>query len=335
MNDIFQSSVNFVLFGGKGGVGKTTMAASSAIQYAKAHSDKKILLFTTDPAPSLGDSMGQSLSHEPTQIKGVPNLWGMEIDANIEMENFKKIYGDDILDVLQQGTYLSDEETEEMFSLDIPGLDEVMGLKKIMDYMGTATGQGTRKSAEENASKRGSRKNGSKNPESFDMYILDTAPTGHTLRLLALPELLDNWVKFLATLRWKYHYMQKSFTRSKESIHESADNFLLEMKKTVKKVREVLSDSSQTTFVVVMVPEAMVIAETEDLLKDLKQLKIPVRTVIMNHVLPNDESEFVRTKRHVQQKYIQEFTQAHPKLHVVQVEEQMVEVAGIDTLKNL
>jgi arsenite/tail-anchored protein-transporting ATPase len=321
-------TTNFVLFGGKGGVGKTTMAASSAVQYATEHPDKNILLFTTDPAPSLGDSIGQKLGHEPTPVEDVPNLWGMEINAEYEMDQFRKIYGDDILDVLQQGTYLSDEETEQMFSLDIPGLDEVMGLKKIMDYMGT-----TRNHAERLASAdRGTTRKGQ---NSFDMYFLDTAPTGHTLRLLALPELLDNWVKFLATLRWKYHYMQKSFTRSRENVQEKADDFLLEMKKTVKQVRKVLSDPSQTTFVVVMIPEAMVIAETEDLLKDLERLKISVNIVIVNHVFPNDSSEFVQNKRKLQMKYIQRFKKSHPKLRLVEVEEQATEVGGINKLKTL
>ena len=97
---------------------------------------------------------------------------------------------------MQQGTYLADEETEEIFSLDIPGLGEVMGLKKITDFMES---------------------------NEYGLYIVDTAPTGHTLRLLSLPELLDDWIKFLASLRWKYHAMIRQFAR--EERVENADKF--------------------------------------------------------------------------------------------------------------
>jgi arsenite/tail-anchored protein-transporting ATPase len=293
------------------------MAAAAAMQYAKVHSKKNILLFTTDPAPSLSDSLGQKLGSEPTSIKGIPNIWGMEIDATYEIEKFKKKYGNEILDILQQGTYLSDQETEQMFTLDIPGLDEVMGLKKIMDFMGA--------DEKENGKVR----------KSFDTYILDTAPTGHTLRLLALPELLDNWIKFLAELRWKYHYMRERFSRDSKKVQEKADDFLLEMKKTVKQVRELLQDPKRTSFVVVTVPEAMVVAETEDLLAELKQLNVPVKVVIINHVLPDDPSSFVQEKRKMQQKYMKAFKKSFPTLEIVEIEEQASDVIGVKQLQKL
>ncbi len=132
--NLLDKPLQFIMFGGKGGVGKTTMAAAASLQFAKEYSKKgkegKILIFTTDPAPSLADSFDQKIGNEPTAIRGVKNLFAMEIDAKKVLGEFKEEYGEDILDILQQGTYLSDVETEEIFSLDIPGLDEVMGLKK-------------------------------------------------------------------------------------------------------------------------------------------------------------------------------------------------------------
>src|SRR3989338_10221189 len=110
----------FIMFGGKGGVGKTSMAAASSLyfakEYARRRKDEKVLIFTTDPAPSLADSFGQKIGNEPTAIEGVKNLSAMEIDAKIVLEEFKKEYGEDILDILQQGTYLANEEAEELFS---------------------------------------------------------------------------------------------------------------------------------------------------------------------------------------------------------------------------
>jgi arsenite/tail-anchored protein-transporting ATPase len=303
----------FILFGGKGGVGKTTMSAASAVYVARQDSQKKNLIFTTDPAPSLADSFNQQLSHEPVQIEGLPNLWAMEIDAKKELVAFKKQYGDDILDILQEGTYLSDKETEEMFSLDIPGLDEVMGLKKIMDFMDAAESS----------------------THQFDTYFLDTAPTGHTLRLLALPELLDNWIKMLAKLRWKYHYMVDRFSRGKEKRVENADAFLLEMKKTVKKVQTLLHDPKKTTFVVVTIPEAMGVEETKDLMEELSTYNISSKYIIINHIVPADDSSFLRTRRNVQNRYIEEIKQQFPKSEITEIELQAEEIRGMEKLTGL
>ena len=90
---------------GKGGVGKTTMATATALELAK---ENKVLIFTTDPAPSLADSFGQVIGSEPTAVAGTNNLFAMDIDAKKVLEEFKEEYGREILDILQQGTYLSD-----------------------------------------------------------------------------------------------------------------------------------------------------------------------------------------------------------------------------------
>lgn len=291
------------MFGGKGGVGKTTMAAASSLAFAR---DKKVLIFTTDPAPSLADSFGQEIGNEPTAIKGMKNLFAMEIDAKIVLEEFKKEYGEDILDILQQGTYLADEETEEIFSLDIPGLDEVMGLKKITDFMES---------------------------KEYGLYIVDTAPTGHTLRLLTLPELLDDWIKFLAGLRWKYHAMVRQFAR--EERVAKADQFLLEMKKTVKKVRELLQDPERTEFIVVTIAESMGVRETEDLIATLKKFHIPSRHIIINNIFPDEAGKFIKQRRKSQEKYIAEIKKEFSDYEVTEVTLQPNEIQGINGLENL
>jgi arsenite/tail-anchored protein-transporting ATPase len=308
-----KQDLQFILFGGKGGVGKTTMAVSSAIYFARNNPKQRILIFTTDPAPSLADSLEQEVRNEPTKIKGFDNLWALEIDAKQELKKFRKKYGDDILNILQQGTYLSDEETENMFSLDIPGLDEVMGLKKIMDFISA---------------------------EDYDLYILDTAPTGHTLRLLNLPELLDDWIKFLAKLRWKYHAMVEQFSRGKEKRIEKADEFLLEMKKTVRKVQDLLHDKKQSTFVAVAIPEAMCVEETKDLVASLRKSKIPIQHIIVNNVVPDikqpmastEELSFLQARRKVQQGYISELKQTFPQIIITEIELESGEIRGIEKL---
>jgi len=302
LTDLLKKNLQFIMFGGKGGVGKTTMASASALQFAKK---RKTLIFTTDPAPSLGDSLEQKLSNEPTKVSGIENLWAMEIDAKKVLEEFKEEYGKDILDILHKGTYLSDKEAEEMFELDIPGLDEIMGLKKITDFMES---------------------------QEYDLYIVDTAPTGHTLRLLTLPELLDEWIKFLASLRWKYHYMVERFA-GKKSL-ESADKFLLEMKKTVKKVRSLLQDPSKTEFMVVTIPEAMGVLETEDLIKDLETSHIPSRHIIINNIFPENKCDFCESRRKNQQKYIDEIKKKFKNHNISEIILEPEEIRG-KSLKDL
>jgi len=303
LTTLVNTSLQFILFGGKGGVGKTTMAAATALELSK---ENKVLIFTTDPAPSLAHSFGQVIGSEPTPVAGANNLFAMEIDARKVMEEFKEEYGREILDILQQGTYLADEETEELFRLDIPGLDEMMSLKKITDFMESSD---------------------------YQLYIVDTAPTGHTLRLLMMPELLDNWIKFLASLRWKYHTMVRQFAREKRI--EKADEFLLEMKKTVKKVRALLQNCEKTEFVVVTIAEKMGVSETENLIRSLEQMRIPSRHIIINNIFPREVSDFAEMRRKTQERYIHEMKEKFSTRIFTEVVLQPTEIQGIDSLQKL
>lgn len=304
LTELLKKPLQFIMFGGKGGVGKTTMSAASSLVFAKT---RKVLIFTTDPAPSLADSFDQKIGSEPTAIKGIKNLFAMEIDAKKVLEEFKEKYGDDILNILQEGTYLADDEADKIFSLDIPGLDEIMGLKKITDFMES---------------------------KEYQLYIVDTAPTGHTLRLLTLPELLDNWIKFLAGLRWKYHAMVRQF--AKEERFEKADQFLLEMKKTVKKVKELLEDSERTEFITVTIPESMGVRETEDLIANLEKFHIPSRHIIINNIFPDEDgNSFIKQRRQGQEKYIAEIEKKFPNHEITKIELQQNEIQGINNLKKL
>jgi arsenite-transporting ATPase len=303
LSKLLNKSLQFILFGGKGGVGKTTMAAATALELAR---ENKVLIFTTDPAPSLADSFGQVIGSTPTAVAGTNNLFAMEIDAGKVLEEFKEQYGSDILDILQQGTYLADEETEEIVRLDIPGLDEVMSLKKITDFMESSD---------------------------YQLYIVDTAPTGHTLRLLMLPELLDNWIKFLATLRWKHHAMVRQFAREKRI--EKADEFLFEMKRTVKKVRALLQNSEKTEFVVVTIAEKMGVSETEDLIRSLEQMRIPCRHIIVNNIFPPEKSDFAELRRKAQARYIHEIQEKFSTRIITEVVLQPTDIQGIDSLQKL
>ena len=328
------TAIQCIVFGGKGGVGKTTMATASALELAK---EKKTLLFTTDPDPTLTHSFGQAIGSEPTAIVGAANLFAMEINGKNIVEEFKKTYGKDIYELLQKGTYLSRNEALEMFQLDIPGLDELMSLKKITDILECSD---------------------------YELYIIDTAPTSHTLRLLLLPELLDDWLRFFAKMRWKHKILLGAFARGK--YLEQVDAFLLEMKKTVKRVKALLQNGERTEFVMVTRPEKTVLSETEELLSSLEHLSIPSRELIINYLLPpeapgsaelwnrrkNPRSsaappffnapvnfrqalDFAEMRRRTQTRYIEELQETLRTLNITQVPLQPTEMQGIDHLQQL
>jgi len=267
-----ETSLKLILFGGKGGVGKTTCASSTALYLAESFIT---LLFSTDPAHSIADSLGQKLGDEPREIKGIENLSALEVNAEKALWKFKTEHEGEIKKIVETGTNLDAEDIDSAFALPIPGMDEIMGFKAMIDLIDEAK---------------------------FDKYIVDTAPTGHALRLLTSPRLLDDWVKVMAKMRWKYRYVVETFAGKYNP--DEGDDFLLTMKKTVKRIESLLRDGSRCEFVAVTIPEDMAILETERLINSLGKYGIKVRQLVINNVLESDGCKFCREKRKEQDKYI-------------------------------
>jgi arsenite-transporting ATPase len=166
----------------------------------------------------------------------------------------------------------------------------------------------------------------------FDKYIVDTAPTGHALRLLTLPELLDDWIKVVAKMRWKYRYMVTTF-RGRYKPDEG-DDFLVEMKKTVKRIEGLLRDSQRCEFIAVTIPEDMAILETERLIKRLDQYGMKVRQLIINNVFPECTCHFCQARREGQDKYIRKIRDKFSDLNTMIIPLQPQEIKGIESLEN-
>jgi arsenite-transporting ATPase len=266
------ASLKLILFGGKGGVGKTTCASATALYLAE---DFKTLLFSTDPAHSLADSLGQKLDDKPRKVNGIKNLSALEVNAEKALLKFKAEHGNEIKRIVETGTNLDTEDIDLVFALPIPGMDEVMGFKTMIDLIDEAK---------------------------FDKYIVDTAPTGHALRLLTSPRLLDDWVKVMAKMRWKYRYMVERFAG--QYTGDEGDDFLLSLKKTIRKIEDLLCDPNRCEFIAVTIPADMAILETERLINNLGKYGIKVRQLVINNVLESDGCQFCREKRKEQDRYI-------------------------------
>ncbi len=292
-----------ILFGGKGGVGKTTCASAAALHLAERF---KTLLFSTDPAHSLADSLGQKLCDQQQEVKGAKNLSALEANAENALAKFKTEHERQMRNILETGTNLDSEDIDSAFGLPIPGMDEVMGFKTMIDLIDS---------------------------REFDKYVVDTAPTGHAMRLLASPRLLDEWVKVMAKMRWKYRRIVETFAGRYDG--DDADDFLLTMKKTIKKMQGLLGDGNRCEFVAVTIPEEMAISETSRLVGSLNRHGIAVRQLVINNVIEANGCRFCKARRTVQDKYIQQIKRDFDGMNTTIVSSRPHDVKGLRELENV
>ncbi|WP_049971114.1 ArsA family ATPase [Haladaptatus cibarius] len=263
----------YVLYGGKGGVGKTTCAAATGL--ASARDGTRTLVVSTDPAHSLSDTFECEIPAEATKIREEIPLYAAEIDPDAALENQAGMLGTDS----PLGGMLGDEEDGPMASLlggAMPGADEAAAMQKLIEFL---------------------------DDDRFDRVVVDTAPTGHTLRLLELPEIMDTMVGRIVSLRQRFQGMMdgmKGMFGGDADPKEGMDD-LDAMKAQIERLRTTLRDPSKTDFRVVMIPEEMSVFESKRLLTQLDDFDIPVGTVVVNRVMENladvtdavDSSQFV------------------------------------------
>jgi len=258
--------MRLLLFGGKGGVGKTTASAATALELALRHPERSLLLISTDPAHSLQDSFSGA---EPP-----PNLKVLELDAQAYLHDFQEKNRQRLREIASRGTFLDEEDINRFMELSLPGMDELMAFLEISRWV-----------------KEGA----------YDGIIMDTAPTGHTLRLMEMPDMIRKWLEALDALLAKHRYMKKLFRGSYE--RDDLDHFIEGLAASVKQMEKLLKDHQQCRFVPVMQAEALSIEETLDLIRELQRLRIGVVDVVINRLYP--ESPCL-TCRHVRARQLQE-----------------------------
>lgn len=252
--------MRLVFFGGKGGVGKTTVAATTAIATAARDASRRILLLSTDPAHSLGDALRVTLGDDEREIPGAPsNLRARELDAPKAFAERRESYRravDEFFDGLRGGSRFDPTFdraiVRDLIDLAPPGIDELFAILTVIDALFAREAL-------------------------HDLVIVDTAPTGHALRLLELPASAHDWVKAFLSVLLKY----------REVIPPgklSAD--LVELAKGLRLLREVLADPQRCAFVPVTRPAALPRAETERLLDALDEIGLVVPIVVVNGNTP-------------------------------------------------
>jgi arsenite-transporting ATPase len=255
---VVSDTAEYVLYGGKGGVGKTTMAAATAL--ASANDGTATLVVSTDPAHSLSDTLEFDVPSRPAKVREDSPLWAVEIDPDDALQQ-AGMFGQDGgfaggLDQLLGGAGGADGDGAMM-----PGADEAAAVQLLLEYM---------------------------DDERFDRVVVDTAPTGHTLRLLELPEVLDSMVGRMMQLRDRFGGMMDGLTGmfgGDDEDEQAGLGNLDAVEERVERLRDVLTDPARTEFRVVLVPEEMSVLEAQRLTDRLDEFGVPVGTVVVNRVM--------------------------------------------------
>jgi len=237
--------LQLLIFGEKGGVGKTTCATSAALRLAQRAPQETFLLVSTDPAHSLADCLAG--------LVPPGNLQVLELDPQEYLLEFKKKHSDKLREIASRGTFLDDDEINRFLDLSLPGLDELMAFLEISAWVERRV---------------------------YGCIIVDTAPSGHTLRLLAMPQFLRKWIAMLDTLLAKHRYMRQTFSRSRE--RDELDAFLDDLTGSVTRMEFLLEDSRRCSFVPVMLAEEMSLCETMSIVREADRLTLPIADIIVN-----------------------------------------------------
>jgi len=260
LSELMPPSRRLLVFGGKGGVGKTTAAATAALALAARKSPGRVLLLSADPAHSLADALEVPLGDDERTVPGAPaRLRARELDAERALTAARERYRsavDQLFDTLRGGSNLDPAfdraVVQDLIALAPPGIDELFALVAVTDAL-------TREGAEAPA------------------VVLDTAPTGHALRLLALPESAREWIQALLAVLLKY--------RQVVGLGQLAQE-LVEMSKQLRGLEALLRDPERTAFVAVTRPAELPRLETGRLLAELDELGIPVAGLLVNAMTP-------------------------------------------------
>ena len=259
----------FHFVGGKGGVGKTTCAAALSIAAAEAGS--RVLVASTDPAPSLGDAFAIPLASSPRRIpvrRG--QLSAVEINAPRSFRRWLDERRPVLERIAVQGTWLDQDDVARLLRLALPGIDEVAALFEI-----SRLAQSNR----------------------YDLVVVDTAPTGHTLRMLVMPETFGQVAAVFDRMREKRRVMEEALRG--DWTPGAEDALIAEMVRTARELGGVLRDDRRTLVSWVTLAEPMVVAETRDALDALRETGIAVDTIIVNRLTPPAATPCVSTCRRV------------------------------------
>ncbi|WP_226580686.1 ArsA family ATPase [Halobacillus litoralis] len=302
MKTINENKIIFV--GGKGGVGKSTSSAALAVTLAEE--GNQTLVVSTDPAHNLGDIFHTSLSHEKTNL--MKNLWGIEIDPHHESKRYIEGVKDNLEGLVKTKMVEEVHRQIDMASAS-PGADEAALFDRLISIILEEGNQ-------------------------FDKIVFDTAPTGHTIRLLTLPELMGVWMDGMLERRKTMNNNYTQLLNDGEPVDDPIYDVLQKRREKFSAVREIILDPEQTGFAFVLIPERLPILETQKAVRQLQQHNLHVKTLIVNKVLPSHaDGAFLEKRRKQEKVYLDEIENLFKEQRLVNVPLFEEDIADKDQLK--
>ncbi|RYP77883.1 hypothetical protein DL770_007005 [Monosporascus sp. CRB-9-2] len=304
-----QRTLRWIFVGGKGGVGKTTTSCSLAIQLAKVR--RSVLLISTDPAHNLSDAFSQKFGKEARLVDGFDNLSAMEIDPNGSIQDLLAGQGDDsgAGDAMgAMGGMMQD------LAFAIPGIDEAMSFAEVLKQVKSL---------------------------SYETIIFDTAPTGHTLRFLQFPSVLEKALAKVSQLSSQYGPLLNGFLGSQGTLPNGQNlNEMMEklesLRATISEVNAQFKDESLTTFVCVCIAEFLSLYETERMIQELASYGIDTHCIVVNQLLfpgKDNACEQCNARRRMQRKYLDQIEELYDEFNVVRMPLLTEEVRGKEKLE--
>ena len=272
IDELLERLPRLALIVGKGGVGKTTCAIGIAAHLAAAR--EPTVIISTDPAASLAHVLGVTLANGEAHTMGSSSLSAMQLDPVAARTAFLNRWRDTLVSIIDRGTYLDVEDIGGLVDASFPGADEIFGLLVLAQLLA------------ESDSPAGSSRHG--------RFVVDTAPTGHTLRLLALPDTFAAMVTLLDSMQAKYRFMVSALTHRYR--RDVADDFIDEMRRTIGQFRATLGDATRAGAVLITRAEPVVVSETVRYAEALRRLGITVVAVIVDAFQPKgglDETSII------------------------------------------
>ncbi len=315
LRTVFESQPErrYIMFGGKGGLGKTTLSATCAFWLASQ--GKRVLLFSVDPQASLSDIFQKDIFGKgPVPI--VPNLWAQEVDADRRIKDYQEEIRKKILDM-----YGFDRVPEEIDNyIAAASAEPAMEESAIFDAVVDIIVQGD-----------------------YDYYIYDLVPLGHALYYLSMAKVYDEWINKITKLREDMRqYDQVAATMRREETVEE-DKILGELmyiKDRINASSAILTDKRKTAFFFVLVPEEMIILDTRKAAELFSKFDVPLSGYVVNRVLPPDLGagkipDYLRNRITMQQKYMKDIQSTFGAQILAHVPEMERDITGLPMIERL
>lgn len=296
------TSLRWIFVGGKGGVGKTTTSCSLAIQLSKVR--ESVLLISTDPAHNLSDAFNQKFGKEARKVNGFNNLSAMEIDPSGSIQELLES-----AEGANTGNPFGSVMQDIAFS--IPGVDEAMSFAEVLKQVKSL---------------------------SYQVIIFDTAPTGHTLRFLQFPTVLEKALGKISELSGRFGPMLNGILGSQGAPQmEEMMSKMQGMREVIGEVSKQFKDADLTTFVCVCIAEFLSLYETERMIQELNSYQIDTHSIVVNQLLfpaQGSACDYCNARRKMQKKYLDQIEELYDDFNVVKIPMLTEEVRGTEKLSS-